>query len=444
MLIYTTKICNRIKYTFKLYFHELLGVNVLFTTNSEEFIAFQGVKINYSEQSFGNEIFFCASNFLFETDIREQDLKFIDFEDNTAFFAISNKKSFLPFDPFAAGFYLITRYEEYLPYIKDQYGRFSAEQSIAYKNYFLKKPLINSWALKIATIIKKKYPDFKIIEKKYQFIPTLDIDCAYAYKLKGIIRSIGGYVKSFRNFAINDIIERTKVLSGFGKDHFDTYDFQFEIHEKFKLHPIYFILFAEYGDFDKNIPLNNRKFHSLIKMLGDEAEVGIHPSFASNKSRKVLKQEIDTLSQVLNRQITKSRQHFLKLDLPHTYRNLIDLDITDDYTMGYASEIGFRASICNSFNFYDLELDIEKEMRLQKLILELIRTKIVNSAHDCSEGGLALTVAEMAIKSKGIGAALKFNPDMKASCLFGESQSRIVVSVDKNGQVALYEVKLIL
>jgi len=364
MLIYTTKICNRIKYTFNLYFQELLGVDILFTTNSEEFIVYQGAKINYSEQAFGNEIFFCSTNLLFETNICEQDLKFIDFDNNAAFFAVSNKKSYLPFDPFAAGFYLVSRYEEYLPYIKDQYGRFSAEQSIAYKHSFLKKPLVNIWALKISTIIKNKYPDFKIIDKKFQFIPTLDIDSAYAYKLKGFIRNLGGYIKSICKLEIKEIIDRTKVLSDIGKDPFDTYDFQFEIHNKYNLHPIYFILFAEYGDFDKNIPLNNRKFHFLIKMLSNEAEVGIHPSYASNKNTKVLKQEIEKLSQVVNRQITKSRQHFLKLDLPHTYRNLIDLDITDDYTMGYASEIGFRASICNSFNFYDLESDIETNLKI--------------------------------------------------------------------------------
>jgi len=364
MLIYTSKISNRIHYIFKLYFEELLGLNILFTTNAEDFIAYQGVKINYSEQAFGDEIFFCSSNLLFETIIREQDLKFIDFDNNAAFFAVSNKKSFLPFDPFAAGFYLVSRYEEYLPYIKDQYGRFSADQSIAYQHYFLKTPIVNTWAFKIAALLKIKYPELKITDKKFSFIPTIDIDCAYAYKLKGLIRSIGGYIKSIMRFDIKDIIERSKVLSGFGKDHFDTYSFQFEMQQKYRLHPIYFILFAEYGNFDKNIPLNNRKFHSLIKMLADEAEVGIHPSYASNDNVKILKQEIEKLSQVLNLQITKSRQHFLKLDLPHTYRNLIDLNITDDYTMGYASEIGFRASICNSFNFYDLELETETGLRI--------------------------------------------------------------------------------
>jgi hypothetical protein len=301
---------------------------------------------------------------LFENNIHEIEHKFIDFNNNTAICPVLNKKSALPFDPFAAAFYLITRYEEYLPYIKDQYERFSAEQSIAYKKYFLRKPMINIWAISISEIISNRYPDFKTKTNKFKFIPTIDIDCAYAFKLKGIIRSIGGYIKSVRDLNFKEIIERTAVLAGIRKDHFDTFEYQFLIHEKYKLNPIYFILFADYNDFDKNIHVNNQKFRSLIKMLEDNAEVGIHPSYASNTDMKVLKREINSLSKVLNRQITKSRQHFLKLSLPQTYRNLIDLDITDDYTMGYASEIGFRASICSSFNFYDLEMETETNLRI--------------------------------------------------------------------------------
>jgi hypothetical protein len=171
-------------------------------------------------------------------------------------------------------------------------------------------------------------------------------------------------LNSVSNFEISDISERTKVILNLQKDPFDTFDFQLEIQKKYHLKPIYFILYADYGHNDKNIPVQNRNFQTLIKSLADYAEVGIHPSYNSNFNSKKLKHEISRLSKVLNREITKSRQHFLKVHLPVTYRNLINLDITDDYSMGYAAYPGFRASICNSFSFYDVDLDVETKLRV--------------------------------------------------------------------------------
>jgi hypothetical protein len=153
------------------------------------------------------------------------------------------------------------------------------------------------------------------------------------------------------------------------QDPFETYQFQLEIHRKNNLHPIYFVLFANYGQNDKNIPVRNRKFQTLIKLLADYADVGIHPSYNSNSSFIRLKDEVSRLSKVLNREVTKSRQHFLKLQLPVTYRNLINLDITDDFTMGFAAQPGFRAGICTSFNFFDLDMDAEAALRVHPFAL---------------------------------------------------------------------------
>lgn len=52
------------------------------------------------------------------------------------------------------------------------------------------------------------------------------------------------------------------------------------------------------------------------------------------------------------------------LKFPSTYRNLLARDITADYSMGFANEVGFRAGICCPFNFYDLDLERETTLRI--------------------------------------------------------------------------------
>jgi hypothetical protein len=96
--------------------------------------------------------------------------------------------------------------------------------------------------------------------------------------------------------------------------------------------------------------------------MADYVQVGIHPSWASSKDSSKLPKEIKRLEIITNREITRSRQHFLKLDLPTTYRRLIDLGIREDYTMGYASQVGFRAGTSLPFYFYDLDMETQTQL----------------------------------------------------------------------------------
>ena len=369
ILVYTDKITNRVKFIFNLIFREILKVDVSFTSNKEEYLSYEGVKLSYLKNPLQGGLSFAAVNLLKERGITNIDLSFLVYENLPAFFPVYYKESAMPFDPFAASFYLVSRYEEYLPYRKDEYGRFSANESLAFQKNFLQKPLVNIWAKRISELILVKFPSFTFPKSRYKYLPTIDIDAAWAYKEKGMFRTIGGYANAISKMDMADMATRTKVLTGFQTDPFDTFDYHLEIQKQYNLKPIFFILFAEYGHNDKNIPLQNRKFHTLIKSLADYAEVGIHPSYNSNFYPKKLKVEIGRLSKVLNREITKSRQHFLKVHLPTTYRNLVNLDIKDEYSMGFAAHPGFRASICNSFNFYDLDLDVETKLRIHPFTL---------------------------------------------------------------------------
>ncbi|MDD8021297.1 MAG: phosphoribosylformylglycinamidine synthase subunit PurL [Acidobacteriota bacterium] len=81
------------------------------------------------------------------------------------------------------------------------------------------------------------------------------------------------------------------------------------------------------------------------------------------------------------------------------------------------------------------ELDFNKEKSVQEVCRQAIKQKLVRTAHDISEGGLAVALAECSIKSKkGIGFEVKLNGPIRTDALlFGESQSRIIlVAKEKN------------
>ncbi len=86
------------------------------------------------------------------------------------------------------------------------------------------------------------------------------------------------------------------------------------------------------------------------------------------------------------------------------------------------------------------QLDLESEKRLQDCCLELIESRMVKSAHDCSEGGMAVALAESCI-SGNIGASVGFESCFRKDfLLFGETQSRILVSVEKDRLDELKEI----
>ena len=369
LLILVPKITGRVMYVFELLMGQLLGLEFDLTTDAEKFKAFAGPKLHYGTEHLGDEPFIRSFDLLFERHIHEQSFRCASFEDTVAPFAIYGQGNLMPFDVFAASFFLVSRYEEYLSQVRDQYGRFRAESSWMYENDMLQKPLVNIWTIALGKRLQALYPDLPIKKSEFSFIPTYDIDAAWAYKHKGIYRTLGSFFKDLVAGDRKRISERHLVLRGKQKDPFDSFDFQFELQKEFKLKPIYFILCGEYDTNDKNISLRKEAFRNLIKHLGDYADVGIHPSFSSYLDIEKMRHEIDNLSEVLHRPLTKSRQHFLRMNLPRSYQKLIELDITDDYTMGFASQAGFRAGIADAFRFYDLENDMVTNLRVHPFAL---------------------------------------------------------------------------
>ncbi|MFH1120025.1 MAG: polysaccharide deacetylase family protein [Bacteroidota bacterium] len=366
LIVYCRKITPRIQYILDLILGDILGLKFSVTTENLVYEAFEGARICYHNQPVvpGKELIILPHGLLTEKGINSHQLSFIDFDGSRAFFPVYSKHSPIPFDLLAASFYMVSRYEEYLPYMRDEHGRFSAKSGIAAQQGFLHVPVVNRWAIVLKKHLLELFPSLVFRSNKFSFLPTIDIDAAWSYKNKGLIRTLGGYLKDIGKLDLAEMKKRTRVLLRTEKDPFDTYQLMLEIHSRYHLKPYFFILFSDYGLNDKNVPVNNAGFQTLVKSLADYAKVGIHPSYASNTNPVLLSKEIARLSQVLKSEVTASRQHFLKLSLPESYRNLINLDITDDFTMGFAGQPGFRAGICTPFKWYDLEAETPTELNI--------------------------------------------------------------------------------
>jgi phosphoribosylformylglycinamidine synthase subunit PurL len=104
-------------------------------------------------------------------------------------------------------------------------------------------------------------------------------------------------------------------------------------------------------------------------------------------------------------------------------------DITDAESEFGSSE--YAKEILSTFWGYPPELDLEKEAGLQKAIIELIELGLVESTHDCADGGLAVALAEKALPA-GVGAQVNLASGglFAEFALFGEDASRIVISCD--------------
>ena len=363
LLVYTHTISSRLKYVFKHICTRVLGVEVSFTTKVEAFISHDGLKMSYTRQQMGNEFFIKSNDILFEQGLADVEINVHNWE-NTKCFFYNGDKSALPYDIFAASFYLLSRYEEYLPQVRDEYGRFLASESIAYKHGFLHQPVVDIWAYKFKKALQSHYPKFEFPKRKYKIKPIIDIPSAYSYRLKGIMRTVGGVTKDFFSFKFRRLYERFAVLFGLKHDPFDTFKYIINRQKLTKDKFIFFFLIGAFSTYDKSINAGNKAFRSLIKHIADYCKVGLKISFFAIENIDMMKKEKRQMEAILNSSLIASRQSHSKLNFPKSYRNLVELEIKEDYTMGYVNTRGFRAGSCTPFLFYDLDYETQTPLKV--------------------------------------------------------------------------------
>ena len=367
ILLYSTVASSRLDYIVSFFLKNLLGADCHIINNLVEYQSFEGIKINYSASPISDkELWIKPHHLLFEQNIKPQKIQLNQINGLAVFFH-HQKNADLAFDPFACSFYLLSRYEEYLPFITDQHDRFSAKQSLAYKNGFIEQPIIHLWLKQLVNALQVKFPSFRPKPTKYAFKPTYDIDIPWAFRYRGL-RGWGRAGLDLASAKWPLVKARYQVQTGLKNDPFYCFDNLKAKHHEYGIRPQIFWLIANASKEDINPNYRLPAFQNLIRATAAWSDSGLHPSYQSNNQLTLLQIEKKRLENILQHPITQSRQHFLKLRLPQTYRQLLKAGIKHDYSMGFADSVGYRAGTSEPFLWYDLEKEATTNLKIHPFV----------------------------------------------------------------------------
>ena len=346
LIIFSSVLTPRIKYIFNFIFKDILKTEVEFTGNAQYFLQSDQVKISYGKKALGDELFFKSSSILFSSKLDDINIRTTSFGEYQAPFPVENNP--FPFDVFAASFFIITRYEEYL-HQKKTSEDFKSNKSYQYKWKILERPIIDEWALLIKNMIRKKHPDFKFLDKCFINQPGINFSIApnLPYGLLSKTKFLFSSVFDKENSYLSSKFDR---LTGFGiNNELLLSDLNTSL-EKKQTNPVFFINFPNVSD-------DYIKATGVSKNLLTK-KVGLLRPCASDKEKiNEIKTGLSKLKKLLPEQINVSSQQLEVLKFPICYLNLLNTGITTDYSMGYPERAGFRAGTCTPFNWYDLQLE---------------------------------------------------------------------------------------
>ena len=358
MQILLPSILPRAEYSIRLVVEQLLGIEIEFIYDVRHI---SSQCLVYGGKPIPNIPYLSAHPLITEDFIREIQPDVSNWNGIPCFFP-SSEDSIIPFDIFSASFWLVSRYEEYLSFESDIFGRFPAKESHAYKHNYLQKPVVNIWAKMMGLRLLELFPGINMRKLSFRFIPTVDIDSLYLYAHKGILRNIGGLFRDILQGNKKLVKTRISIVLKGKPDPWNCLHAIESMHKEMEIK--FFFLLAKYAKYDKASGINTAGFRNEISRFLTSYNVGIHPGMAGHNNTNLWDEEFNRYSKLVQNKPDISRQHFLKVLFPDTYQYLIKKGVIHDYSLAYPECLGFRAGIASQFPFFNLRLNRAEALTL--------------------------------------------------------------------------------
>ncbi len=276
-------------------------------------------------------------------------------------------------DIFAASFFMLTRWEEYVNKNRDSHDRFPATESLAYKQGFLDRPVINEYVEELKEKLLELDSSLELKKRNYQLILTHDVDNLYFWKnIKQLLRIVVGDILKRKDLALayNRVREYVLVKTNRQRDPFDTFDGLMDKSESIGVKSRFYFMSGGVTEYDNRYKIDEIKSLELIEKIKKRGHIiGIHPSYNAYNDKIQFKKELDLLEEAVGQKVIEGREHYLRFEVPITWQVWEDNGMKVDSTCGYADKEGFRCGTGNEFTVFNILTREKLKLKERPLIV---------------------------------------------------------------------------
>ena len=306
-------------------------------------------------------------------------------------------------DIFASAFLMLTRWEEMVNPIRDAHGRFPGEESIAFKNNFLTRPVVNEyaellWNMLVACGFKEKRE-----KRDFKLYLTHDIDHLFTSVTN---RQIAADLckrfdapMAYRHFRYK-----------YTQNPYDQYDFLMDCSERMNVQSRFCFKASDLiTRYDQDNYLTTGKFRHIIRNIKARGHlIGFHPGYDTYLDESKWTKEKNLLEEAAQTKLLEGRQHYLRMLVPTTLRIWENNGMETDSTLGYADRNGFRCGTGDEFPVFDL-LN-RKQLKLKERPLVVMDGTLKQNTANSPEKSLEIVREYLQTGRKfGMGITLLFH-----------------------------------